>query len=517
MRRNFKFFNDRKDNVFFSVLAISIVCFTIIYAQDVKVDLDSTHQIIRGFGASHILMWRPDMTNYEIETAFGTEDGQLGFSILRLMIEPDSDRWGLNVATAKKAYDMGATIIAAPWYAPSDMVETVNGISRVRHDRYDAYAAHLDSFHSYMASRGVPVYGVSVQNEPDITDSWTSWTADEMLTFMRENAHAIEGTMVMAPESFHFSHSMTDPILNDPQACANLDIVCGHIYGGGLGSCPLAESKGKEVWMTEHLFGENSTPNDWSWAFQLATEMNNIMNAGMSAYVWWYLVRYYGPIADGTYLRKSEVTKKGYVMSQFARFIRPGYYRLESTFFPQRNVFSTAYRDSISSKVVIVAINTYSKAKTQVFAFENGQVEKLTPYVTSETKNCRVEDDIIVTDGRFTAVLDGESITTFVSGGHVVVDVDDVPVPPALFNLYQNYPNPFNPSTRINFEISEPAVVSLKVYNILGEELEELAGKQFTAGIHSVIFNASDLANGIYFYTLQAGDRRRTKKMFLMK
>jgi glucuronoarabinoxylan endo-1,4-beta-xylanase len=390
--------------------------FNLTYIASATVNLDSVHQCIRGFGAANILLWRPDMTASEIQRAFGTGEGQLGFTILRLMLEADKSRWCLYVPTAKKAHDMGVTIIAAPWYAPGEMVETVNGVSRVRYDMYDEYAAHLDSFNTYMTNNGVPIYGISVQNEPDITDNWTSWTPDEMLTFMRDYAHAIEGTRVMAPESFQFRCVMSDPILNDPVACVNTDIICGHIYGGGCASYPLAEEKGKEVWMTEHLSGENSHANDWNWAFAVAKEINDVMQAGMSAYVWWYLVRYYGPICDGTYARKGEVTKKGYIMSQYSRFIRPGYYRVECNVSPWScNVYVTAYKDSSSSKAVIVAVNPSSAPLDLAIRIQKGSMNQFTPYTTTEFKNCVQGDDINIIDNKFTFNLEASSITTFVS------------------------------------------------------------------------------------------------------
>jgi len=383
------------------------------FIDTVKVLLNNTHQIIRGFGAANILQWQPDMTNSEIETAFGTGEGQLGFSILRLRLQPQKYLWSTNVPTAKKAHDMGVLVFASPWNAPSEMLETVNGQRRVRYDMYDEYAAHLDSFNTFMTSNGVPMYAVSVQNEPDYANDWTGWTANEMLTFMKENASVI-GTRVMAPESFQFRHEMSDPILNDPLACANLDIVGGHIYGGGLAPYPLAESKGKEVWMTEHLSGRESNANNWSWALDVATEINSVMNAGMNAYVWWYIVRYYGPISDGTNDsgRKGEVTKKGYVMSQFARFIRPGFFRVEATENPQVKVFISAYKHD--SKVVVVVINLNSNPVNPTFEIKNGTVTTGIPYVTSEEKNCVQGDDIPISNNLLNTALEQSSITTFV-------------------------------------------------------------------------------------------------------
>ncbi|MBN2009210.1 family 43 glycosylhydrolase [candidate division KSB1 bacterium] len=88
---------------------------------------------------------------------------------------------------------------------------------------------------------------------------------------------------------------------------------------------------------------------------------------------------------------------------------------------------------------------------------------------------------------------------------------------PQSFSLQQNFPNPFNPTTRISFKVPNKSLISLKVYNLLGEEIAELAGKQFYAGEHSVVFDASYLASGIYFYTLRAKDFTQTRKMFLIR
>ena len=389
---------------------------------------DSLHQIIRGFGASNVILWRPDMTSSEVESAFGTGDGQIGFSILRIMAESDSTRWSLYLSSAKKAQSMGATIIASPWYAPRGMVDTINKTIKLRADSYAKYAQHLSSFVTYMKSNGVTIYGLSVQNEPDITDQWTNFTAAEILKFMKENAGNVQGTLVMAPESFQYNRSMSDPILNDSIACSNTDIICGHIYGGGLNPYPLARSKGKEVWMTEYLFGEQNSANNWTWAFQVATNINNVMKADMSAYIWWNIIRYYGPIGDGeksvqnpneSYPKKGEVTKKGYVMSQFSKYIRPGYYRVESSVFLPlitTGVDVTAYKDPVTSKEVIVAVNSGTTSAVTVFRIQSGlTTANVIPYITSETKNCERQSEISFINGSFTYSLAPLSITTFVS------------------------------------------------------------------------------------------------------
>ena len=88
---------------------------------------------------------------------------------------------------------------------------------------------------------------------------------------------------------------------------------------------------------------------------------------------------------------------------------------------------------------------------------------------------------------------------------------------PASFNLHQNYPNPFNPSTIIRFDIPSGELVSLKIYNSLGQEVANLVNKELTAGSYEYIFDGSDLSSGVYFYTLKTKDFIDSKKMLLVK
>jgi hypothetical protein len=88
---------------------------------------------------------------------------------------------------------------------------------------------------------------------------------------------------------------------------------------------------------------------------------------------------------------------------------------------------------------------------------------------------------------------------------------------PAEYKLFDNYPNPFNPNTIIRFQIKDSRLVTLKVFDILGREVEMLVNEKQTPGTYEVNFNASNLPSGIYFYTLRSGDFTDTKKMLLIK
>jgi 5'-nucleotidase len=88
---------------------------------------------------------------------------------------------------------------------------------------------------------------------------------------------------------------------------------------------------------------------------------------------------------------------------------------------------------------------------------------------------------------------------------------------PTTFELAQNYPNPFNPTTTINYQLPTNALVTLKVYDVVGREVATLVNARQEAGRYDINFNATSLSSGVYFYRLQAGSFVETKKMMLVK
>ncbi|MEO8231203.1 MAG: T9SS type A sorting domain-containing protein, partial [Ignavibacteriota bacterium] len=100
---------------------------------------------------------------------------------------------------------------------------------------------------------------------------------------------------------------------------------------------------------------------------------------------------------------------------------------------------------------------------------------------------------------------------------NMFTDVEDDFNTISVYRLNQNYPNPFNPSTTISFTIPTTSNVSLKVFNILGKEVATMVNETKSAGNYSVIFNATGLSSGIYFYQLTTDNFTATKKFTLMK
>ncbi len=111
------------------------------------------------------------------------------------------------------------------------------------------------------------------------------------------------------------------------------------------------------------------------------------------------------------------------------------------------------------------------------------------------------------------AIVRGSAQWTAATAPHVEV-VDNLP---AAFGLQQNYPNPFNPSTTIRFTLPVREYVTLRVYNLLGQEVATLVNETLDAGESMVRFNGSRLSSGVYLYRLQAGGSTLTRRMTLVK
>ena len=98
-----------------------------------------------------------------------------------------------------------------------------------------------------------------------------------------------------------------------------------------------------------------------------------------------------------------------------------------------------------------------------------------------------------------------------------IVDAKALSEIPGRYTLEQNYPNPFNPITTIRYGIPESVHVRLEVYNTIGQRIKVLVDEEKQAGYHQVIFNANDLASGVYFYRLQAGNYTTMKRAVLLR
>ncbi|HSP87176.1 MAG TPA: T9SS type A sorting domain-containing protein, partial [Ignavibacteriaceae bacterium] len=97
------------------------------------------------------------------------------------------------------------------------------------------------------------------------------------------------------------------------------------------------------------------------------------------------------------------------------------------------------------------------------------------------------------------------------------LDVEETENVGVEFELKQNFPNPFNPQTVISYQLKAGSFVSLKVYDVLGNEIADLVNEEKTAGVHEIEFHSTNLSSGVYFYQLKIDGFNETKKMIILK
>jgi glucuronoarabinoxylan endo-1,4-beta-xylanase len=380
------------------------LCPLILHAQSIVVDAATEYQVIDGFGGMNHTSWVQDLNADQRAKAFSNDPGNMGLSILRVHIDPNQARFPEQLPTAQFATGQGAKVLASPWDPPTDLLDLSGDDPRLPYENYGAYVDHLNSFNTLMNTNGVPLYAISVQNEPDIGE-WTDWTPSEILTFVKEFGQDID-TRVLAAESFNFNRSYTDLILNDADASVNVDIIGGHIYGNGLYDYPLARAAGKPVWMTEHLTGSDGPGlNNWALAMDLAEEIHDCMEANFNAYIWWYIRRFYGLIRDD-----GNISEKGYVMTHFSKFVRPGAIRVGADVTSLPGVLATAYKTDTS--MTIVAINTTAGSVEVAFEIQNADDNDFTQFTSSAAEYLVNMGTISAVSGTFTLTLEAGSIST---------------------------------------------------------------------------------------------------------
>ncbi|MCM1133905.1 MAG: carbohydrate binding domain-containing protein [Ruminococcus flavefaciens] len=410
--------------------------------SDISVDISKEYQTIRGFGGINHPEWTgADLTASQRQTAFGNGDDELGLTILRVFVNPDSSQWNKALPTAQYATEKGVTIFASPWEPPANLAESggSNGKLHLPKSNYGAYAEHLNNFGQYMKDNGVDLYSISVQNEPDYASEWTYWSTDETTDFIANYGDKITSTRLMSPESFQYAPENASwvkdggktfyrKILENSKAMANCDLFGTHMYGTSREwmDFPDLENSGKEIWMTEVYVpnSEADSANRYPEAIQVSENIHNAMVVGnMSAYTWWYIRRSYGLMTED-----GKISKRGYCMAQYSKYVRPGAVRVEATEQPEDDVLVSAYKDD--NQVTIVAINKGDTDYTKKFSVANESISDVDRYRTSASENIAPTLNMEFNSDSFWSQLPANSVSTF------VVTLSDEPAEPNQYGWY---------------------------------------------------------------------------------
>lgn len=438
------------------------------FASTVNVDVTEEHQVIRGFGGMVHNQWQGGggLSEADAKIAFGTGDGTIGLNTLRIPVYANSNDFNKEVQAAKYAKKYAGDdfiLYATPWTSPY-----AGANQHMASSNYQKYVDHLNSFNDYMKNQGVPLYAISISNEPDWCGEWACWSADEIYNFTKGYADKMRknGVKVISTESFRYDKNLYNKVLNDANALKNWDILGAHFYasdrrtGDNFFQYSLADQKKVERWMTEHYTESQGSGNYWRTitntgdqanankrdtvnAMDVAYEIHRAMVVGnFNQYTWWYIRRCYGLIMEKDFGNKlqipqneiGKVSKRGYVMSQFARFVRPGAVRVGATANPEKEVFASAYKSADGDSVIVVLVNRdYKNSKTVTVKVQGADVQTFHMYTTSEAKNAKDEGEVEVKNGSVTITMDAgnasnkDCIVTLVGSG---TPADPVPREP---------------------------------------------------------------------------------------
>jgi glucuronoarabinoxylan endo-1,4-beta-xylanase len=412
-------------------------------AADVTVDLNTTYQTIDGFGAMQDKGWTGyNLTSADYNTAFGNGPGQLGLTILRIRLYETQSQWGQDLVDAKAAYSRGMKVFATAWSPPTNLRVASGSSYKIDPSKYQAYVDHLNAFSAYMKTNGVNLYAIGFQNEPDWCSEWGCGTTTEMVNFAKNWGSKIRanGNKVISAESFSFNKGYYDGILNDASALSSIDILGTHFYGTSKSSgdntfdYTLFKTKGGKTpfWMTEVYTDKVNDQGSKAWplCLDVAYEMHRALGlSNMSAYVWWYMKRNYGPLwisANNATAAASngQVSKVGAIMAQYSKYIRPGAVRVGATRVVQSDVYTTAFKKNDS--IVVVSVNRNAASKTVTYSIAGMKATTGSKITTSGTKDIKDDGDVVATGGNFSVTLEGQSISTIVFSGNTV-SVDPKP------------------------------------------------------------------------------------------
>ena len=345
-------------------------------AQTVRLNATVQHQHITGFGG---FVCSPQfgynhMSTTDIKKVWG-QGSTVGCNIMRLYIPIGRNAWYQSLQTAKTAKQLGLIVFASPWGQPAEW--KTNGTSnaknsdgttgKLKRENWPDYAQYLEDYVQYLRQNGVELDAISIQNEPDWPAEYAGclWSAQEIAEFVKTYGSSIS-CKVMAPETLAISDSYVNA-LNNTNVLPHFDIYGGHQYGGIQSAYKKLAAKGKELWMTEYLINWNEAENNtrsFSYekdVFNFFRAINTCMLGDFNAWIHYAAKRYYGMLGDGQRGTTSgTVTKRGYVMAHFARFIT-GMNRIDASFVGT-SVEGSAYLSESGDTAVVVLANEAAQA-----------------------------------------------------------------------------------------------------------------------------------------------------------
>ena len=398
------------DNIKFTGVALM--------GNNCAVNWNDTHQKIDGFGASSA--WGSTWTTAQADMFFSTNTG-IGLSLLRNRIAPDGTTWETSIM--QMARDRGARIWSTPWSPPAIYKDsgTVNGGNFLSASN-QAYASQLANYVLNMKNSGIDLYAISVQNEPNYNTTnyeacaWTSQQIHDFIPYLYNalSNNGVGSTKIMIAESDTWNFDLTANSINDLTTSNEVGILAAHDYDYKVAP---ANRYDKSLWETEvSTIGDaydGSITNGLYWANQIHSFLTY---AEVNAWHYWWLISF-NPDNEGLTDISGNPAKRMYVLGNYSRFVRPGYYRVGVSNNATTSI--SAYKDPNSGCFAIVAINNNNTNLVQTFNLNGFTATNVTPWITSDSLSLSNQAAVNITNATFAYSLPAMSVVTFVGNANV--------------------------------------------------------------------------------------------------
>jgi len=246
-------------------------------------------------------------------------------------------------------------------------------------------------------------------------------------------------------------------------------------------------------------------------SFYPITELESIVACPVDFHIYDNQGNHTGPINDSTFVE--EILGSEYYVYEDSTGDKIKTVHLRPLQGNEFYTFRIESRDTTSTFSYRIDDNSDTTQGTVSYQFNNIAIQPNTVSTCSLDVNVQIPVLLVDVDG------DGNTDSTYNPAVITAVGNNESTTQslPTQYELFNCFPNPFNPSTSISYSIPEVSNVTLKVYDILGNEIATLVNEQKSAGHYTVYFNSKNLSSGIYFYTLQTKTYTATKKMILLK
>lgn len=429
-------------------IIIGLLCFaSAAHAQTATVTWGSIHQAMDGWGGQTV---GPSLSlnSTQADLLFSPTAG-IGLEYIRTQNTAGGtypDLGSLQLAVARGALvELGLQSPPASMKVSGTFNDGTGGIITAD---YGAYATYIVNQINLLASNGVPVAVVDVQNEPDITPSslgaclWTATQFHDFISGFLGPALASAGLhpkVMFSSNSGWFDNDLVSTCLTDASCAQYVSIVSGHGYGFSgapdgftppTGYCchtavsPPGSASGKEIWQSEVNggFAFDSMSNLWTWDTTMADALvwaRNIHDyltiPQISGWQYWALTDCCnGPFNDGYTDNSYNVGKRYYTVGNWSKFVRSGWTRIDMTSNPATNVYCTAFKAPTGGTFAIVCTNQGGSGSSVAFTLSGfSPTTSVTPYITDGTRNLASQTPITVSGLAFSATIPANSVETF--------------------------------------------------------------------------------------------------------